>query len=462
MCLLLPVAALLLVTSCAREDPEVPTTAPQVVEKPRPRLVILISIDTLRADHLGFYGYERPTSPALDALASKSAVFEDASSTSTWTLPAHASMLSGLFPNQHGLTRENDKLAKRVHSLPSILAARGFTTLGVVNSVYLSRRRGFDRGFDELLYVEEFVERVAPSNWITDQATQWLQEAGDAPTFLFMHYYDVHSDYRSLPEFERQFARPYEGAVNGSTTQLVGVEGGEPSLDERDAAHLIDLYDAGVRQLDAELQRFFDFLRDRGLFEESLLVLTSDHGEEFLDHGGVLHGSNQFQETLRVPLLIRGPGIPAVRIRETPVSLVDIVPTVLALLDIPAPADLDGRDLSPLWRNRTGGDDGIAGFADRYLFSESDHQIAAFEHNTRAVRQGRYKLHHDLLTGIQVLYDLQRDPQEREDLAHAKPDLTQRLRAQLDRIGRARRKKGRGIELSEEEIRKLKSLGYGG
>ena len=190
---------------------------------------------------------------------------------------------------------------------------------------------------------------------------------------------------------------PFDGLADGTTQQLLSVRRRELSLDASDAAHLVDLYDASVRQTDDELARVFSFLRSQGLMEAVLLVVTSDHGEEFLDHGDVLHGHTVYQELLHVPLLMRGPGVPRGRRVSAPVSLVDVVPTVLGVLESPVPPGVEGVDLAPFW-----GADGPR--QERVLFS---HAVNGAE-VTLAARERRYKLHYDERSGRHALYDLER------------------------------------------------------
>ena len=420
-------------------------------QTPVPERVVLISIDTLRADHLACYGYRRPTSPAIDALAREGVLFDDVSAPSPWTLPSHASLLTGLYPSRHGLKAHDRYLPSTVPTLAARLGRAGFLTAGVVNSYNLGPRFGLDRGFQEFLYVEEAADQVEPSTRITDQAMAWLRQHRHRRLFLFVHYYDVHSDYRSRPRYEEQFVSPYRGVADGTTAQLMAYREGRVRLEGGDAAHLIDLYDAGIRQMDDELQRLVSFLRDEKLLDGTLLVLTSDHGEEFLERGGVLHGRTQFQEVMRVPLVMRGPGLPAGRRDPTPASLLDVMPTVLGLLRIERPPSLDGEDLS--WQ---GDADRRAG---RYLFGEADHNNAKPD-ITRAVRQRSYKLHFNRLTGQRELFDLARDPGERVDRATSEPAVTADLKARLDRFMQIRGEAASPSRLTPEEIEKLRSLGY--
>ena len=419
----------------------------------RPRLVVLVSIDTLRADHLGLYGYERPTSPSLDALALESTVFDEAMSSSPWTLPAHATLLTGLYPSRHGLTSHERYLSSSLTTLAQVFSRQGYRTAAVVNSHNLGPEFGLDRGFQQYRYVEERAERQEPSTEITDQAMEWVKGAGETPLFLFLHYYDVHSDYASLPEYETELLRPYDGIADGSTAQLASYREGKVSLSPSDAPNLIDRYDAGIRQMDAEIGRFLDFLRERGLWEDALFVLTSDHGEEFFEHGGVLHGQTQYQEVIRVPLLVKGPGVPHGRRVPTPVSLVDIAPTLLERAGIAAPEGLDGVDVALLWS------EGDRELEARYLFSEADHNNV--EHDiTRSVRYKSFKLHFNRLSREYRIYDLSRDPAEQADVSADQKQAFAALSERLDRFIASDKMEAPVRALSEEEIEKLRSLGY--
>ncbi len=443
-----------------------------------PKRVILISIDTLRADRLSLYGYPRRTSPVLDAFAEEAVVFEDVSSPSPWTLPAHASLFSGLYPNTHRLNSHERRLRPRVRGLADILAEHGFRTAAVVNSYYLSRRFGLDRGFRDFVYVKESVESIRRSDPITDQAIEWLSRYPDQPVFLFVHYYDVHSDYTALPRYLEEFVQPYDGRLDGSTAQLLEFRKGSFAMDAGDAAHLLDRYDASIRQMDDDLGRLFSFLREQGWLDESLIVVTSDHGEAFLEHGTVLHGQNQYQEVQRVPLVIRSPNHFAARRIDLPVSLVDVAPTLLSLLGIEPPEPLDafgafdGVDLSPLLASNDAEPARAAGKSRpdanalrellpiRVLFGEADHTAEAFD-ITRSVRRGNVKLHFNRLTGRHELYDLEHDPGEQHDIAPQWKELAKELLAELSRFEDTQRLEAPVIDLSPEEREALERLGYG-
>jgi arylsulfatase A-like enzyme len=425
------------------------------VEPSPPPLTILISIDTLRPDHLGVYGYSRPTSPRIDAFASRAVVFENASSTSPWTLPAHASLLTGRYPRNHRLISHERRLPLSVMTIAARLKQARFDTRAVVNTHNLSERFGLEYGFSKFRYVEESVDRVSPSTWITDQAIEWIGEPRERPLFLFMHYYDAHSDYTAFPEHRAAFEAPYGGEIDGSTVQLLNFRRGRGEINAADADHLIDLYDAGIRQVDEELQRLFAFLRESGKLDSALVILTSDHGEEFLEHGSVLHGQTHYAEVLRIPLIIRyPPRLPALRIRS-PVSLVDVLPTILGLLGEAPMADVDGLDLSPLWNDPSA--QTISQFDQRALFSGGDHLGGA----TRSIQQGTFKLIYDAETDARELYDLSADPDERANIAEFRNDVAQSLESALMGTGSGVVSEGVPVELTDEEKALVEALGYG-
>ena len=398
-----------------------------------PRNLILVSIDTLRADRLGCYGNPRPTSPAIDRVAGAGVVFDDASAPSPWTKPSHASLLTGLYPSHHGAWSMDAALRGDVTTLASYLRGRGFETLAVVNSLLL-RQHGLERGFERLDYVP-FVQGRRESSPVTEHAVKALRARDPARRlFAFVHYMDVHSDYAALPKYESRFARPYDGFADGTTQQLYRYALGRFALNERDAAHLLDLYDASIRQVDDQLDRLLRYLDEAGLLADSLLVVLSDHGEEFLEHGGVMHGHTQFQEVVRVPLILRGPGLPGGLKVAAPVSLIDVMPTCLALLGVGIPGALDGVDLGPLWGSPQ------ARPAPRLLYFEADVVFpppssgVAPLGSRRAVRDGRYKFHYDLEAHRAGLFDLSADPAEKVDLIATHPEKARELSEQLRRF----------------------------
>jgi arylsulfatase A-like enzyme len=418
-------------------------------EAPRPRSLILISVDTLRADHLGCYGHERPTSPSLDALAAEGVLFEDVTAPSPWTLPSHASLFTGRYPSRHGVRTVHEALSRSAPTLAEVLSPLGFENGAVVNVVYLYPVFGLMRGFAQLERVESVPSPQGDAAEVHARARSWLASRRGRRVFLFLHHYDVHAPYSSEPAYERMFAAA-EGQLRGVDEELGLINRGLLRPGPVGIDQLERRYDAGIRQIDDELGRFLAWLEEEGWLEDTLLVVTSDHGEGFLEHGTVSHGRTQYEEELRVPLILRGPGLPrGVRVRE-PVSLVDVAPTLLWLLGVPPPPDLDGRDLRPFWQ-------GAPAATERAIFAEA---APALWGTTRlAVRMDSHKLLLDEASGQRELYDLAKDPGERRDLAAQDPERVRRLEAALHELRRSEAPSTR-LQLPPELLERLRALGY--
>ena len=413
--------------------------------------IILISLDTVRADHLSCYGYKRPTCPTLDKIASNGICFLDASATSPWTLPSHGSMLTGFYPSHLGLhgTYDYQAIPQDVETIASVLSKKGYSTAAFINSFFVSEKFAFDKGFDKFVYVPEDQKPQGAAPVINKLAEKWVSKHKNEPLFLFLHYFDPHSDYVSQPEYRKLFLSPYDGPVDGTTAQLVFYRAGRFAMDQNDVKHLVELYDAEVRQLDSQLKNLFEFLDRLGLLENNYLMITADHGEEFLDHGGVLHGKTHYQEIIRIPLIISGPGIPKGLRIQTPASLVDIMPTVMDILSVNTQVKFDGYNLRPLWTKDSGE------LPDRLIFSENDH-----DNLKRSVRYKQYKLHYDLTSKAGRLYNLAVDPGEQIDIAGEQINVFRSLYSKLESFMKKSRKARKVESISPEELEKLKSLGY--
>lgn len=424
--------------------------------EPGPDNLILISVDTLRADHMGIYGYERPTSPVMDAYAEGGTVFEHTTSTASWTVPSHMSMFTGQYTRTHGIDGWRKGLSQKTQTLASALEAEGFATAAFVNVTLLNPQRSFDRGFQDFMYEPPAKSANGSTQKILEGAIPWMKEHANERFFLFLHFYDVHSDYNPLPEFRKQFVRMYSGDVNGETAQLRAYRKGDRTLpwDAPDARHLVDLYDAGIRQFDTQVAELFEHLETTGLGEKTLVILTSDHGEEFLEHGGVLHGRTLHQELVHIPLIMRGPGVPAGNRVGGNASLVDIMPTALSLLGFDVPEQCEGLDLSQSWRSG-------ASFDERLVYSEADKWLAQEPGNKRrAVRRGDFKLLYDHATGKRSVFDLSQDPNEMGDLSAEKEALVKVLWGELERFMAGKTELDETVEMSDEEMKELEDLGY--
>ncbi len=433
----------------------------------RPQNAILISIDTLRPDHLGCYGHAGETSPTLDALAAAGVRFEDVTAAAPWTLPSHATMLTGLYPSHHGVKHHETRLSENIVTLAEEFQAHGYQTFAVVNThnvgaAQFQLGQGFGENFRYIIETEEDVKSMKLKTFnsgdtIVSTAKELLRaRAEDRPFFLFLHFYDVHTDFTPRQEYRERFVGPYSGRLTGSTTQLVNVRNGAETLSAADVRWLREMYDAEIRQLDDLLGRFFAWLDDEALFDETLFVVTSDHGEEFQEHGSVLHGRTQYQEVLRIPLLVQGPGIPAGTVVSTPVHGVDVTPTILACMGLASSMPRDGLDLTPTWSGGT--------LPERLLFAEADHNNRVEDEWVydikKMVRQGHEKFLLDTHSGRFELFDLAQDGGEQRDVAGAQTERVQALRAALERFLESS-VKGEAIPPpTEEERKRLEALGY--
>lgn len=436
----------------------------------RPRNVLLISVDTLRRDHLGCYGHPADVSPTIDRLAAGGVRFADASATAPWTLPSHTTMFTGLYPSHHGVRDYAHQLPAERTTLAEVLADHGFQTFCVLNTFGIADPR-FEilQGFapEDQRYVRETETGEQGQKVILNSGPEVLAEARGLleardrkkPFFLFVHLYDPHTDFTPDPAYRERFVDPYGGQLDGSTAQLLAVRANDLKLGPGDVRFLKQLYTAEIRQTDDALGEFLEYLEAQGLTDDTLIALVSDHGEEFQEHGGLLHGRTHYQELLAVPFVLSGPGVPPGTVVEEPVSLVDLMPTILGRLGIPAPPGLDGIDLAPSW---SGGR-----LPERALFAEADHNNVVDGRPAIGVREmvrlGSEKLLFEVDTGRASLFDLSSDPAETSDLAQTHAD---RARALLETLERHRatavEARESGQELSADEQALLKKLGYAG
>ena len=460
-CALIPVF-LLLGCGIGRADP------------PAERNVVLISVDTLRADHLSCYGYKRPTSPHIDQVAKEGVLFENVVAASNWTVPSHMSLFTSLYPSAHGVEDTDRRLGDAVPTLAQVLAKQGYTTAAFVTGPTMNHRMGFNHGFKTyddftaILMCEANLFEDHPANsttvfdqptdrTITNLATLWLKKHGQEKFFLFLHYWDCHTDYVPPTPYDRLFDPDYKGKEDGRCVfqRQREIEAG---IAPADLAHLMALYDDEIAHTDDQVGQVLRLLRDTGLAEKTLLILVSDHGEAFMEHGRIMHGNSLFEEQIHVPLILRLPGVISAgrRIKDN-VSQVDLMPTVLGLLGIAAPAGLQGIDLSGACR-------GLGGVPDRLLFSESAHPD---EPRRRAVRWGPYKLiREDGGTPLPLLLVHQGSESDAE-----KAGLGDKQRHQLEELlmgaltARPSAPEGPNraptrSEIDEATFRRLKSLGY--
>lgn len=414
----------------------------------RPNIVLYV-VDTVRADRLGVYGYGKPTSPRLDAFAADAVLFENAYAQSSWTRPAVASLFTGLLPPAHRTVGRRSVLPEDAVTLAEILAAHGYEGLGLVRNPNVGRAFGFAQGFAR--FRSEDRER---DETMLDRVRLWLDERQDAeaPFFLFLHAIDPHGPYDPAPEFEETFEAGGAPEHYRTVRYLLQLNRGEVEPEPETAEALSRLYDAEVAQNDRAFGELLDELEARGLSEDAAVIYVSDHGEEFAEHGRWEHGLSLYEEVLRVPLVMRLPGVPA-RTIETPAQHIDLLPTLLGYLGIEPPPN-DGRDLLAPRRR---GDAPV----DVYAHLDVD------GHRAASMIRGRFKLvlpQSPSQGTAPMLFDLEADPGELEDLAADRPDIVERMLALLaernlaDEVESAEEIEDE--QLGEDVRRRLRALGY--
>ena len=438
------------------------------------RNVLLISIDALRPDHLGCYGYARDTSPNLDALARRGTRFHHAVSTTSWTLPAHMSLFTGLEIAAHGVATDGFSLHPAIPTLAAILQARGFATAAFCSSPYLNPAFGFARGFDTYHNTDmeqpDFIDTTSMADrerWdrthgevtsprIRDLALGWLGRRRPAPFFLFLHFWDPHYDYLPPPPYDTRFDPGYTGSI--SPSRYMHNAAIHPGMDPRDLAHLVARYDGEIAFTDHHIGEILRALETLGLADDTLVVVTADHGAEFFEHGNKGHRATLYDETVRIPLIIHLPGgEPVERRVGSQAGIIDIAPTILDALGVPVPAGMQGVSLLPFLRGEV-----PRGFGENPLALELEGILAG-------LRTNRRKLLHNTIHKTSVILDLERDPAETH--AHtvtAEPEWSRMHALWQDRAetGAAlallhrQRQPGPRAKLDAAQQRQLRSLGY--
>ncbi|HYU34387.1 MAG TPA: sulfatase [Thermoanaerobaculia bacterium] len=418
--------------------------------------VIVYLVDTLRADHLGCYGYPRGTSPRIDAFAAESVLFEHAVAQSAWTRPAVTSLLTGLEPHTHGVQQRLDALPASFDTLPEILHREGYQTAAFVSSAVITAKFGFGQGFD--VFRQRTKETIEPerttSEWVNEEALRWLEQRDpDRPFFLFLHTLDPHMPYRPPEPFRRRLA-PDADPRAGLLEHVVALRDGLQPTSARDREEIPALYDAEIAGNDAAFGRLIAGLRARGLSEPLLLVFVSDHGEELFDHGGWEHGSTLYQELVHVPLLLKLPwGAGAGRRIGETVRQVDVLPTILDVLGDQIPQGLQGRSLLPLLQ--------APSRRPPAAFSSLDLDGRRIESAVLGNRKLIHTLAHDRRPAGMELYDLAADPGERRNLAAAEPSTVQGLAWLIERRARAGAPPDASrVTLDRELEEQLRALGY--
>jgi arylsulfatase A-like enzyme len=425
------------------------------VAEPRERSVVLLVIDTLRADHLSLHGYARATSPALDRFAGRAAVFERAFASSSWTLPSIGSLLTGRLPGAHGAglrlgaPSQFARLGDGVPTLAETLGARGYATAAFVANPYLVEAFGLARGFATYENAPVTNQRIRRAPRIFASAQEWLEQNGERPFFLLVHVFDPHMDYDPPKEARGAFTSGIESGLSLPLRDFREMRE-QGALSAGDQSFVRAAYDEEILGVDAALGGFLQSLDDAGLLDSALVVLTSDHGEELFDHGGFEHGHSLHQELLHVPLLVWGRDVAAARISE-PVSLVDVLPTIAEATGVPPAPEAAGVSLWPLLREGGGALPQRALWAESTLYGPPQAAIVRWPHKLV------------LGAGAPRLYDLAQDPKEQRDLAATQPEraaaLESELRGRLEKAKQAQTPR-QPAQLDDGTRERLRALGY--
>jgi arylsulfatase A-like enzyme/Tfp pilus assembly protein PilF len=455
-------------------------------DRARPEMpnVLMVVIDTLRADHVGAYGYGYPTTPNIDLLADRGAVFETVVSQAPWTAPAMASLFTGLYPSVHGLdggivwgertVSSADDLPFAVQkalppghqTLAEVFRHAGYSTAGFVSNLYVNSIFGFAQGFDH--FDDEYVDynfdqgEVKRRAEVTNERVfKWLRAGLEEPFFLLVHYNDPHWPYEPPSPYGESFIADYNGSLTPAKTREIVVTHREvpPPVSDEDLAYIVGLYDGEIQYVDAHLGQLLEAVRELPTKRNLVTVLTADHGEEFLDHGAFNHGYTLYEEQTLVPFIVSAPARFDPRRVSQQVRLIDAAPTLLEIAGVDFKnTRFQGRSLVPLI---TG-----SGLEPLDAFSE-----ATNIGNQSAIRStDSHKLIHSLIDPQWLLFDLGSDPGELNDLAAQRTERLRELAVRLEAWNEANRTfrkqidiAGTGVDtvvLDEEMQKGLEALGY--
>jgi arylsulfatase A-like enzyme len=421
--------------------------------------IILIVVDTLRADHLSCYGYHRNTTPNIDQLASKGVLFNDAIATAPWTLPSIASIMTSQYPSALGIKKNITAIDNRFPMLAEKLKELNYTTCGIVSHVLVSSNLGFGKGFD--YYTEKGVvdHKGSSSAEITNKATSFLQNSQQEPFFLFLHYFDPH--YYYLLHEKYNYYPSYMGKIR-SGHPILDLWKRRHRLSEDDIKYLVALYDSEIAFTDQYIGQLLSILKKQRFFDNSIIIITADHGEEFMERDWIGHTITLYQELIRVPLIIKFPENTN-QIIEHPVSLIDIVPTIYDKLGLQIPYSFDGQSLD-LSQKKT--------IKTRPIFSETFYSLnygskPADPIALRALILGQKKLIYDDIKKSKKIYNLSSDPLEQHNLLDQNrkgdktlTDLLSKWANYMDeKQGQGPVQQGEEL-LTPEQRKKLETLGY--
>ena len=456
-----PILALLaaLLAGCGGDGGDSPVSTGDI-DTGAPAPVVILLIDTLRADHVGFHGDERGTTPFLDALSAESFVFDRAYANASWTRPSVASLFTSRIPRAHGCENRDGVLAGELVTLAEAFKMAGWPTQGVIANGNVTGKLGFAQGFDDYVFIKDRPNPYADADQMVEPVEFALDTIGEeSPYFLYLHYVDPHDPYH--PREGHDFMPGYEGDMDGSQEALKPFQSVRP--DDETYDRVLALYNGEIAWLDARLRQLFAVLEERGVLDDAWLVVTSDHGEGLWDHRVRAHGQEVYEEQIRVPLFIRPPGgLDAEVSVDRNIALMDLAPTLLELVGVPRPRTFDGASWAPF----LAGDEPAP-----ELPVIVDEIMDHFE--LAAIIEGDDKLIVDFKKDVQLLYDLESNPREQRSEAFD-PRLNptpegqrlQRILVETWRDAKARAPVVSGPNaddlMTDEERQMLAEIGYGG
>ncbi len=413
--------------------------------------VILISVDTLRVDHLGCYGYSKNTTPNIDRFSKESVLFENCIVQAPSTLPSHASMFTSLLPSHHGaLYATRDPIPQQITTLTEFLKNKNYKTISYNGGAQVSASFGFGQGFDKYHSLPDSDDTLFKTT-IKD-AIEWLERHNGDNFFLFLHTYQTHHPYTPPKRYLRQFEASYAGSLTDeiSIKTITDINSGKIKITGEDLRHIINCYDAEIKSMDEAFLLLQNYLKKQDIYDNTLIIFTSDHGEEFNEHGWVgWHSHTLYDELIKAPLIIRFPHANyAGKIINQQVRSIDILPTVLHILDIQKTSlfSFDGIDLMPIIQGKQR-DEKL------YAISQLDNLLKPLP---VAIRTEHWKLYNSRL------FDLENDPSEQKNVAQNNKKIKDTLTDILNYLLKENPYdiKNKKTRLDKETLDKLKSLGY--
>jgi len=443
-----------LITGCSEKAPEKPN-------------VLLIIVDTLRADHIGCYGGRKGVSPSLDKLASQGVQFMNAYSTAPWTQPAVASILTSLYPTEHGVVKLFDTLSSGNNTFAERLQRVGYLTGAIISHKFIGSKFGFSQGFDYFNERNARGHQAITSQEVTRDAIQWLANNKDRSFFLMLHYFDPHYVYQHHQEFN--YIKGYQGSLKPGEN-IEALRDKRKLMTKADVRFLQDLYDEEISYTDKQIGVLMDYLAEAGLKEKTLIVFTADHGEEFMTHGWIGHTRTLYEELVHVPLIFSYPRWFRTSRVESQVSIIDILPTVLDLLGVPYDdADLSGISLGKNLNYIEASNKGHPIFFEVSFGNVDGREDLEAKGETafkKAVLENQWKLIHDEITDQLEIYNIAEDPAETKNLIDSVPHIRTHLESYLKawshllKNSKNRHEQQRTISPSDKELEELKALGY--